>query len=140
MSTPDLLSNTSKTLHDVLRVFSGRSSKRRKLGDESATAAAAPDEQKERFVKLASTVLYTDSSKLSETTETQKDFVAQDIQRYQDLLTQETEALEKVKAARKRVHQEQAEIWGVYKYGLRTIMGLNDLSEAPDAILPGNFC
>jgi hypothetical protein len=156
-------SNHKKHLHEVLRVLSARSSKRRKLpsdeeknnndSDFVVIPKASPSSEegmlqkqakKDRFVKLASSVLYTDSSrKMSLSNQNdekkQQDFLSQDSARYEQLLKQEEEEIERVKAARKRIRQEQVELWNVYKFGLQKIMQLNDLSEAPDAILPGNF-
>lgn len=36
--------------------------------------------------------------------------------------------------------KSQLYLWDVYKYGLQSVLKLNDLRDAPDAILPGNFC
>ena len=47
--------------------------------------------------------------------------------------------IEKIQDAKQQVYKDQVEIWGVYKYGLQHVLALNDLSAAPDAILPGNF-
>jgi hypothetical protein len=47
--------------------------------------------------------------------------------------------MESITKTRKEIHEQQVELWGVYKYGLEKIAGLNDLGDAPDAILPGNF-
>lgn len=62
-----------------------------------------------------------------------------DIERYEKLFAQEREAIESIARARERIKKHQVDLWGVYQYGLRQISGLNDLGDAPDAILPGNF-
>ena len=62
-----------------------------------------------------------------------------DVERYQKLLDKEREEMESITKTRKEIHEQQVELWGVYKYGLEKIAGLNDLGDAPDAILPGNF-
>jgi hypothetical protein len=51
-------------------------------------------------------------------------------------LTQEIKQLEEKRVA---VKQKQVDFWGVYKYALEKVSNLNDLRDAPDAILPGNF-
>ena len=40
---------------------------------------------------------------------------------------------------RVQVRQKQTEFWGTYKYALEKVSNLNDLRDAPDAILPGNL-
>jgi hypothetical protein len=58
-------------------------------------------------------------------------------------LEQEEQILEatnrRIQQAKEGVHQDLVELWGVYRYGLQHVLGLNDLASAPDAILPGNF-
>lgn len=44
-----------------------------------------------------------------------------------------------LQAAQQSLKQDQVALWGVYRYGLQHVLGLNDLASAPDAILPGNF-
>lgn len=163
----------NKNLPDVLRLLACRSGKKR-----PARAAPCNNKQDEldRFVSLASTVLFTDSSKPynqvatttattktttttntketkgktneSEVTKTQTPSVdpllaphiQADLKRYRSLLQEQDEEIENIERARKRVRQQQVDLWDVYKYGLQQIGNLQDLSQAPDAILPGNFC
>lgn len=51
-------------------------------------------------------------------------------------LTQEIQDLED---RRVQARQKQTEFWGIYKYALEKVSNLNDLRDAPDAILPGNL-
>ena len=48
---------------------------------------------------------------------------------------------ENVRLVRKRrdVLLRHHDLWSVYEYGLERISRLNDLRDAPDAVLPGNF-
>ena len=62
-----------------------------------------------------------------------------DMKYYQKCLEKEKEDLNKIDETRNVVLQEIVDVWGVYKYGLIRIGALADLSEAPDAIMPGNF-
>ena len=47
--------------------------------------------------------------------------------------------LEQMENKRLETRQKQIEFWGLYKYALEKVSKLNDLRDAPDAILPGNF-
>lgn len=67
-------------------------------------------------------------------------FVERDEIRYKKMEEEQTKVLEGIEKARQRVFSDQSDLWGVYKYGLQHVLNLNDLSDAPDAILPGNFC
>lgn len=49
------------------------------------------------------------------------------------------EEMSKIEAQRRETMAKLADVWGVYKHGLEKISRLNDLRDAPDAILPGNF-
>jgi len=40
---------------------------------------------------------------------------------------------------RSGIYQEYVDFWRLYSFGLLKISALADLSEAPDALLPGNF-
>jgi len=53
------------------------------------------------------------------------------------LVAQENEA---INAKRRKFLQKHADLLGVYTYGLEQISKLTTLTDAPDAILPGNFC
>lgn len=120
------------------------------------------EDREDRFVQLASTVLYIDpscrknvkrhrnvddESKASATSETKDSnsldvvdvHIQSDIDRYKHLLTTENEEIKRIQDARDRVMQDQIDLWALYKYGLAKINNLNDLSKAPDAIMPGNF-
>jgi hypothetical protein len=66
-------------------------------------------------------------------------FVQQDEIRFKRMEEEQSTALEGIEKAKQRVFADQADLWGVYKYGLQHVLNLNDLSDAPDAILPGNF-
>jgi hypothetical protein len=69
-----------------------------------------------------------------------QDLIAEDLQRYQELSKQAQDELDSIAEQRQEIYTKQVELWGAYKYGLEKISNLNDLGEAPDAILPGNFC
>jgi hypothetical protein len=69
-----------------------------------------------------------------------QDLIAEDLQRYQELSKQAQDELDSIADQRQQIYTNQIELWGAYKYGLEKISNLNDLGEAPDAILPGNFC
>jgi hypothetical protein len=62
-----------------------------------------------------------------------------DVERYEQRLERERAETQAVETARQQLLREQVELWGVYHHGLTKIAGLTDLSDAPDAILPGNF-
>jgi hypothetical protein len=64
----------------------------------------------------------------------------EDLAEYQKAEDVQTVALEKIEKARRKVYNDQVQqVWGLYMYGLKHVLALNDLSNAPDAILPGNF-
>ena len=66
--------------------------------------------------------------------------VAKDLEEYEEAEKAQEEALKKIERAREIVYKDQVQkVWGVYLYGLKHVLALNDLSHAPDAILPGNF-
>lgn len=67
------------------------------------------------------------------------DLVQADIQRCQDDLQRQDHELSQMEDTKQQVLQEIIDVWGVYKYGLTKIAALTELSEAPDAIMPGNF-
>lgn len=69
----------------------------------------------------------------------EKDLCKADLQRYHNDLEKQQEELKQIEDTRKDVLQEIVNVWGVYKYGLMKIGALTELSEAPDAIMPGNF-
>lgn len=58
---------------------------------------------------------------------------------YPKLQKQLSREIAQMEETRKQVAQKQCELWDVYKYGLLKISNLNDLRDAPDAIMPGNF-
>jgi len=61
----------------------------------------------------------------------------EDLKRYEEMEQEQINAIRKINEARKEVHTNQVQnVWGVYTYGLKHVLGLNDLSDAPDAILP----
>mmetsp|Transcript_37153 Transcript_37153/g.90313 ORF Transcript_37153/g.90313 Transcript_37153/m.90313 type:complete len:203 (-) Transcript_37153:158-766(-) len=193
---PSSSASSNRNLYDVLRSLSSRSLKRARTEDSedreevvqhednaspplplsSDTATTQNDHDKEdredRFIQLASTVLFTDAScrknikrkretkDASATTPTQnsdnktvvkteKDVtnplnlvdvhIQSDLDRYKELLKAEEEQIQHIEASRKRIRQEQVDLWGLYKYGLTKIKNLNDLSKAPDAVMPGNL-
>lgn len=50
------------------------------------------------------------------------------------------EELEGIERARQQVFKDEIQTsWGAYKYALQCVLALQNLSAAPDAILPGNF-
>ncbi|OEU20612.1 hypothetical protein FRACYDRAFT_234244 [Fragilariopsis cylindrus CCMP1102] len=64
----------------------------------------------------------------------------EDIKRYEEMEDEQINAIQKIDEARNEFYKDQVQkVWGVYTYGLNHVLGLNDLSDAPDAILPGNF-
>jgi len=64
----------------------------------------------------------------------------EDLARYHEAEDVQKQALKKIERARRTVYNDQVQhVWGVYMYGLKHVLALNDLSDAPDAILPGNF-
>lgn len=68
-----------------------------------------------------------------------EDLPLADLKRCQATYQIQQEELEKMENTRQKILQEVVEVWGAYRYGLTQIAGLTDLSEAPDAIMPGNF-
>ena len=63
-----------------------------------------------------------------------------DLEEYNEAEKAQEESLKKIEQAREKVYKNQVQkVWGVYLYGLKHVLALNDLSNAPDAILPGNF-
>jgi hypothetical protein len=63
-----------------------------------------------------------------------------DIKRYKEMEDEQINTIQKIDEARNEFYKDQVQkVWGVYTYGLNHVLGLNDLSDAPDAILPGNF-
>lgn len=78
--------------------------------------------------------------KTAKTITTTKLLHPEDLAEYMDAEAAQEEALKKIEMARQQVHSDQVQkVWGVYMYGLKHVLALNDLSNAPDAILPGNF-
>ncbi|KAL3935998.1 MAG: hypothetical protein SGBAC_008597 [Bacillariaceae sp.] len=191
-------SSSNRNLYDVLRSLSSRSLKRARTTEDSeavgqhndnttlmlleptipstdgATSTQNDNDQEDRedrFIHLASTVLYADGScrknikrkretnDASATSEegsdkttgkkTQKEVtnpldivdvhIESDLNRYKLLLQAEEEQIHHIQATRKRIRQEQVDVWGLYKHGLAKIKNLNDLSKAPDAIMSGNL-
>ena len=81
-----------------------------------------------------------DATKKTTTTTTIKFFHTEDLAQCQEAEKTQQEALKRIERARKKVYNDQVQqVWGVYMYGLKHVLALNDLSDAPDAILPGNF-
>ena len=65
---------------------------------------------------------------------------SKDLEEYEKAEKAQQEALKKIERAREKVFKDQIhEVWGVYLYGLKHVLALNDLSNSPDSILPGNF-
>lgn len=65
----------------------------------------------------------------------------EDLKRYEEAEAAQRKALKNIETARLQVYNDQVQqVWGVYTYGLKHVLALNDLSDAPDSILPGNFC
>ncbi len=63
-----------------------------------------------------------------------------DLEDYDEAEKAQQEALKKIEQAREKVYKDQIQqVWGVYLYGLKHVLALNDLSNSPDSILPGNF-
>ena len=46
--------------------------------------------------------------------------------------------MERLEEKRKAFFSKQSDLIGVYMFGLDRISGINDVRDAPDAILPGN--
>eukprot|EP00531_Pseudo-nitzschia_arenysensis_P011286 CAMPEP_0116149436 /NCGR_PEP_ID=MMETSP0329-20121206/18948_1 /TAXON_ID=697910 /ORGANISM="Pseudo-nitzschia arenysensis, Strain B593" /LENGTH=214 /DNA_ID=CAMNT_0003645753 /DNA_START=23 /DNA_END=667 /DNA_ORIENTATION=+ len=77
---------------------------------------------------------------IQSTTTTTKLLHPEDLAHYKEAEAAQKQALIRIEMARQKVHSDQIQqVWGVYKYGLKHVLALNDLSNAPDAILPGNF-
>ena len=77
---------------------------------------------------------------MTKTTTTTKLLHPDDLAQYKDAHKAQQEALNRIAKARRKVYNDQVQqVWGVYLYGLKHVLALNDLSNAPDAILPGNF-
>jgi hypothetical protein len=105
--------------------------------DLTSTIKAPESQVKKDEEKKSSTVTTTTKTK---TTTTTKLLHPEDLARYQEAEDVQTQALKKIESARLEVYSDQVQkVWGVYLYGLKHVMALNDLSDAPDAILPGNF-
>lgn len=60
----------------------------------------------------------------------------QDLKEYQKRIEQQNDAVKKIHEAREEVYADQIRnVWGRYKYGLTHVLSLNDLKNAPDAIM-----
>lgn len=69
-----------------------------------------------------------------------KSLHSEDLLQYEEAEKLQNEAMNRIEAARQKVNNDQVQqVWGLYMYGLKHVLALNDLSNAPDAILPGNF-
>mmetsp|Transcript_49 Transcript_49/g.107 ORF Transcript_49/g.107 Transcript_49/m.107 type:complete len:222 (-) Transcript_49:561-1226(-) len=74
------------------------------------------------------------------TTTTTKLLHPEDLKKYEEATEKQKRALKNIERARKQIYSSQVQqVWGLYTYGLKHVLALNDLSDAPDAILPGNF-
>ena len=59
---------------------------------------------------------------------------------YKQQIQQTKDDIQRINEKRKEFYKQQIELWNTYTYGLSTISKVSDLADAPDAILPGNFC
>jgi flagellar biosynthesis/type III secretory pathway protein FliH len=90
---------------------------------------------------LAPSTILSKTSNVATTNDDQNSKLYQtDVARYEQCLQAEQKECEGIAKTRQEIYRQQVELWGVYKYGLEQIASLNDLGDAPDAILPGNFC
>lgn len=68
-----------------------------------------------------------------------EDLTLADLERCRETFRQQQAELQEMEETKKKMLQEVVDVWGAYRYGLTQIANLTDLSEAPDAIMPGNF-
>lgn len=156
------MASTSNVTNRFLEVLNGFSERKTQCHKRSRAEAV------DHFAATASTVLYTSSTprpplgkrpkvvrhtdtnqvlvivKKDETTgaaasSASEELWKADMDYYQNCLEKEKQDLKQIEDTRNEVLQEIVDVWGVYKYGLMQIGALADLSEAPDAIMPGNF-
>jgi len=57
---------------------------------------------------------------------------------YLNLSAQLEKDIEEIERRRIQAKQKQVDFWNLYKFSLEKVSNLNDLRDAPDAILPGN--
>jgi hypothetical protein len=114
------------------------------LNTTHTTTTTSREDCLQRFIELAPSIILsktTTSSVIAKTNEDQNALLHQtDVARYEECLLSEQKECEGIDKTRQEIYRQQVELWGVYKYGLEQIASLNDLGDAPDAILPGNFC
>lgn len=102
----------------------------------TATGKPTPSDEK------ASTTNSNDDTKkvaATTTTTTIPPQTNQSLEYYQKLQQQLAVELQQQEKQKQIQLQKQTELWDVYKFGLTKISNINDLRDAPDAILPGNF-
>mgnify|MGYP003546682758 CR=1 FL=1 len=120
------------------------------LNLETAAVSSPPPVSREdatkRFVELAPTffghrlVARSDAVKLvTQKEENSQNDLGNDIGHYQALLERCKEQERRHKEELEESLESIRELRRVYMYGLETVSELQDLSEAPDALLPGNF-
>lgn len=153
---------TSQTIHDNLLALSQKGNK--KKNQETKTKKQGKSAAARRIVELAKVVFVaprvgdkvaaadvatTTTTKAVEQADPSKDKPSSQsdaddqsklpFQHYRNMQQQLAQELQQMEQRRKDVLQKQTELWDVYKFGLEKISNLNDLRDAPDAILPGNF-
>jgi len=59
-----------------------------------------------------------------------------DLNEYQEAEDRQKKALRNIESARQQVYKDQSQqVWGLYMYGLKYVLAIKDLSDAPDAIM-----
>ncbi|KAG7343742.1 hypothetical protein IV203_021750 [Nitzschia inconspicua] len=110
--------------------------------DEKPTTSQSStndDSNEKPTIEQADTATTTTTNTTASTTTTTIDLAQQEMGRCEQDEWNLQVATDRIQQAKERVQKDQVELWGVYRYGLQHVMGLNDLASAPDAILPGNF-
>ena len=60
----------------------------------------------------------------------------QDLKDYQEAEDRQKKAVRNIESARQQVYKDQVQqVWGLYMYGLKHVLSIKDLSDAPDAIM-----
>lgn len=134
---------TSKTLHNHLVALSQKGRRKKEPSKHKQIDTA-------RFVELTKVVLHSSRGSAHHVT-TRRVPVAPDAKQdvttsssardtyYPKIQQQLTQEIEQMEEKKQQTRQKQVAFWGLYKYALEKVSKLNDLRDAPDAILPGNF-
>jgi hypothetical protein len=138
---------TSKTMHNALLALSKKVKKKKQdIKQQRPSAKKDPKKDASRFVELARAVLHSSSHHVTKPTVTSastsgdNQIIPGSYDSYYPKRRQQlAQQIKQLQQQRQQVVEQQVKVWDVYKYGLEKISNLNDLRDAPDAIMPGNF-